>query len=189
MQGTVPGAGPSSAHGSSNLASVVGMEDRELRESYYWPPSGNPPLLARALVSQIQQIQHFPGPGRPLAPPWRYLRGRQGPTLSFPFDKQHTRPVARSAAGSNSQGLKPRMFLSESPSHPMAGLPMHASPRTAPRHGGDTPSIPVGRLPEPPCLPGHRAAAPHPPAWGFSPFLSLFHQFVSLALLVTKVRH
>lgn len=75
------------------------------------------------------------------------------------------------------------------PLHPTARLPTHVSPWTAPHRGGDTPRIPVGCLPEPPCLPGHRAAAPHPLAWGFSPFLSLFHQFVSLALLVTKVRH
>ena len=185
----VPGAGPGSARGSSNLASVAGMEDREPRESYYRPPSGSPHLLAQALASQIQQIQHFPGPGQPLAPPRRSLRGRRGLMLSFPFDKQQTRPVAHSAAGSNSQGLKPWVFLGESPLHPMAGIPMHASLCTAPHHGGDVLSIPTGHLPEPPCLPGYQAAAPHPPAWGFSPFLSLFHQFVSPALLVTKVRH
>lgn len=123
----------------------------EPRESYYRSPSGSPRLLSRLLVSQIQQIQHFPGPGQPLAPPWRCLRGRRGPRRSFPFDEEQTRTGARSAAGSNRRGLKPRVLWGESPPrYPPAGLPTRASLR----HGGDTQSIPTGRLSAPPRLPG-----------------------------------
>lgn len=169
MKDTIPGDGPGSAHDSSSPVSM-GMEGQEPQESDYQPPSGSP-LCSQAKSSKSNTSC---GQARRLLP-MEVFRGqaRSDAVLSLcqAADMDHC-----------CWEQQPRLETMEAVVR-VSCTPWPGSYATV----GCT-EHPMGHFPSLPPLPGHGAAAPHPPAWGFSPFLSLFHQFVSLVLLVMKVR-